>query len=199
AGRVCSWGRRSVSTVGASGGPRARAPSRRYARSQLLGADRAVPRRSDYSVCIPGRARPWPAACLMAFAAGSRWLGLGGGECQPVALEGLLDAPRGRSADALVDRQCLPQVGGGLAGVAVVQVGLAGSFQGACFLRGRAEVAGDGQRLRMVPAGLQDVHGSGRQLTEAVERLGLAEQVAQVTEQRQGLLVAGGGGRMVPG
>src|SRR6266496_6655656 len=29
--------------------------------------------------------------------------------------------------------------------------------------------------------------------------LGLAEQVAEVTEQRQGLLVAGGGGRVVPG
>ena len=59
-------------------------------------------------------------------------------------MEGFLDAPCGGGADALVDRQCLPQVRGGLAGVAVLQVALAESFQGACFLGGRAEVAGDG-------------------------------------------------------
>jgi len=131
----------------------------------------------------------------MAFAVGSQWLGLWGGGCQPEVLEGLLDVPRGGGADALVDRQCLPQVRRGLAGIAVLQVGLAESFQGACFLRGRANVAGDGQRLGMVPAGLRDVCGSDRQLAEAVERLGLAEPVAKVAKQRQGLLVAGGGGR----
>ena len=37
------------------------------------------------------------------------------------------------------------------------------------------------------------------ELAEAVERLGLAEQVAEIAEQRQGLLVAGGGGRVVAG
>ena len=58
--------------------------------------------------------------------------------------ESFLDALGGGSADALVDRQCLPQVRGSLAGVAVSQAALAKSFQGACFLRGRAEVAGDG-------------------------------------------------------
>jgi hypothetical protein len=58
-----------------------------------------------------------------------------------VVVEGVLDAPRGGGADALVDRQRLPQVRGGLAGVGVVQVGLAEPFQGACFLRGRAELA----------------------------------------------------------
>jgi hypothetical protein len=79
----------------------------------------------------------------MTFAVAGRWLGLGGGG-QLVVLEGLLDSPGGGGADALVDRQCLRQVCGGLAGVAVVEVGLAESFQGACFLWGRAEVAGDG-------------------------------------------------------
>src|SRR5215470_4678196 len=68
----------------------------------------------------PGWARPWTAACLMgswgrgrgirlvAFAAGGCWLGLLSSGCQLVVLEGLLDAPRGGGADALVDRQCLP-------------------------------------------------------------------------------------------
>jgi hypothetical protein len=58
--------------------------------------------------------------------------------------ESLLDALGGGGADALVDRQCLPQVGRSLAGVAVLQVTVAESFQGACFLWGRTEVAGDG-------------------------------------------------------
>jgi hypothetical protein len=48
----------------------------------------------------------------------------------------------------------LLQQRGGLAEVAVLQVGLAESFQGACFFEGRAEVAGDGQRLGVVAAGL---------------------------------------------
>ncbi len=109
-----------------------------------------------------GRAR------LMAFAAGSRLLGLRGGGCQPVVLDGLLDAPHGGGADALVDRECLLQVGGGLAGVLVLQVAVAESFQGACFFGGRAEVAGDGQGSGMVLAGLGGVCGPGRQLAEAV-------------------------------
>jgi hypothetical protein len=61
-----------------------------------------------------------------------------------VVLKGFLDPLCGGGADALIDPKCLPQVRGGLAGVAVVQVGLAESFQGACFLQGRAKVAGDG-------------------------------------------------------
>jgi len=69
-------------------------------------------------------------------------------------MESFLDAPRGGGADALVDRQRLPQVRGGLAGVAVLQVALAESFQGVRFLGGRAEVAGDGQRLGVTLAGL---------------------------------------------
>ncbi len=62
----------------------------------------------------------------------------------------------------LVDRECLPQVRGGLAGVVVVQVGLAESFQGAGFLRGGADVAGDGQCLGVTLAGLAGVRGPGR-------------------------------------
>jgi len=98
----------------------------------------------------------------MVFAARSRLLGFWGGGCQPVVLDGLLDAPRGGGADALVDRECLLQVGGGLAGVAVLQVAVAESFQGACFFGGRAEVSGDGQGLGVVLAGLGGVCGPGR-------------------------------------
>jgi hypothetical protein len=94
----------------------------------------------------------------------------------------VLDAPRGGGADVLVDRECLPQVRGGMAGVAVLQVGLAEPFQGACFLWGRAEVAGDGQRLGVTRTGLAGGRGTGRELAKAVERLGLAELVAEVTE-----------------
>ena len=114
-------------------------------------------------------------------------------------LEGFLDAPGGRGADVLVDRECLLQVRGSLAGVAVLQVASAKSFQGACFLWGRADVAGDGQRPGVLVVGLLCGRGPERELAEAVQRLGLAEPVAEVTEQRQGLLVAGGGGQVVPG
>ena len=79
-----------------------------------------------------------------------------------MVLDGLLDAPLGRGADALVDRECLPQGSGGLAGVALLQMAVAESFQGACFLGGRAQVAGDGQGLGMVRAGLAGVCGPGR-------------------------------------
>jgi hypothetical protein len=62
-----------------------------------------------------------------------------------MVMQGFLDSLRGGGADALVDRQCLPQVRGGLAGVAVLQMAAAESFQGACFFWGRADVAGNGQ------------------------------------------------------
>jgi hypothetical protein len=116
-----------------------------------------------------------------------------------VVLEGLLDSVGGGGADALVDRQCLRQVHGGLAGSGVLQVALAESFQGACFLQGRADVAGDGQGLGVMLASLRSVRGPGRELAEAVECLSLAEPVAEVTKLRQGPLVAGSGGRVVPG
>ena len=71
---------------------------------------------------------------------------------------------------------------------------LSESFQGACFLGGGAEVPGDGQGLGVVLASQRDVCGPGRQLAEAVERLGLAKPAAELSEQGQGLLMAGGGG-----
>ena len=98
----------------------------------------------------------------MAFVAGILWPRLGRGGHQLVVLDGFLDSLRGGSADALVDGECLPQLRGGFAGVAVVQVGLAESFLGACFLRCCANVAGDGQRLGVVYAGLRGVRGPGR-------------------------------------
>ena len=76
--------------------------------------------------------------------------------------EGVLDAAGGGGSDALVDRQGLPQAGGGLAVVAVLEVAAADSFQGACFVRGRAEVAGDGQRLGVLVAGLPGGRGPRR-------------------------------------
>ena len=77
-------------------------------------------------------------------------------------MEGFLDALGARGADALVDGECLLQVGGGLAEVLVLQVAVAESFQGACLFGGRAEVAGDGQGLGVVLAGLGGVCGPGR-------------------------------------
>ena len=114
-------------------------------------------------------------------------------------LEGFLDAPRGGGAETLVDGECLLQVRGGLAGVACLEVGVADAFQGACFLWGCADAAGDGQRLGVLVVSLAGGRGAERELAETVQRFGLAQLVAEVTEQRQGLLVAGGGGRMVPG
>ncbi len=79
-----------------------------------------------------------------------------------MVVEGLLDAAGGGGSDALVDRQGLPQAGGALAGVAVLEVAAADAFQGACFLQGSTEVAGDGQRLGVVVAGLAAGCGPGR-------------------------------------
>jgi len=64
-----------------------------------------------------------------------------------MAEEGLLDAPDAGGSDALVDGECLLQVGGSLAGMAVLEVATAESFQGTCFFQGRADLAGDGKRL----------------------------------------------------
>jgi len=49
-------------------------------------------------------------------------------------VEGFLDALGGRGSDALVDRECLPQACDGFLGIAVVEVAVANSFQGACLL-----------------------------------------------------------------
>jgi hypothetical protein len=78
-----------------------------------------------------------------------------------MVVEGLLDAAGGGGSDALVDRQCLPQAGGAFAGVAVLEVAAADSFQGTCFLKGSMEFAGDGQRLVVVVAGLMTGCGPG--------------------------------------
>src|SRR5262249_21196554 len=73
--------------------------------------------------------------------------GFGVGWLEPVLPQGFLDARGAGGADALVDRECLLQVGGALAGVAFLKVALADSFQGECFFQGHADVAGDGERL----------------------------------------------------
>src|SRR5262249_1015255 len=122
-----------------------------------------------------------------------------GGGCQPVVLESLLDAPGRRGADALVDRQCLRQVRGGLAGVAFPEVSVADSLQGSCLLGGRAEVAGGAQRPGLLVGGLAGGRRAERALGEAVRRVGVAKPVAEGAEQFEGPLVAGGGGRVVPG
>ena len=76
--------------------------------------------------------------------------------------EGFLDAPGGGGCDALVDGKGLVQAGSAFAGVAVAEVAVADAFQGACFLRGGAELAGDGQRLGVVVAGEAAIGGAGR-------------------------------------
>jgi hypothetical protein len=52
----------------------------------------------------------------------------------PVGTQDVLDTLGIGGSDALVDRQCLLQVGETLAGVAVPEVAVADAFQGACFL-----------------------------------------------------------------
>jgi hypothetical protein len=99
-----------------------------------------------------------------------------------VVEEGFLDAPCCGRPDALVDGECLPQWRGAFAGVAVPEVALAGSFQCARFLEGHAEVAGDGQRLGVVIAGLVAGRGLGQQIPEVVQCLGLAEPLTAVAE-----------------
>jgi hypothetical protein len=78
-----------------------------------------------------------------------------------MAAEGLPDALGGGGSDALVDGQCLLQVGGAFAGVMVLEVAVADAFQGACFFQGCAEVAGDGECLAVVVVGLLAGRDSG--------------------------------------
>jgi hypothetical protein len=59
-----------------------------------------------------------------------------------VLAEGFFGPLGAGACDALVDDQCLLQEGGGFAGVAVVEVGPADSFQGAGFLQGQDVLAG---------------------------------------------------------
>jgi len=113
--------------------------------------------------------------------------------------EGFPDALGSRCADALVDREGLTQAVQALVVVAVLDVGAAKSLESARFLWGGADVAGDGQRPGVLVAGPAGGGRAERELAETVQRLGLADQVTEFTEQCQGLLVAGGGGRVVPG
>src|SRR5580658_2829675 len=97
--------------------------------------------------------------------------------------QGVLDALGGWGADALVDGECMPQVGGSLARVAVMEVAVADSVQGSCFLQGRADLTGESKRLVMVVVGLLTGCAAGGQLAEAVEHFGLFAPLAQVVVQ----------------
>ena len=80
---------------------------------------------------------------------------------EPWVAEGFLGPAGTGSSDALIDRQCLPQVRGGLAAAAVVEVAVADALQGACFLED-AEITGDGERLGVLVAGPAAFRGTGR-------------------------------------
>jgi hypothetical protein len=58
-----------------------------------------------------------------------------------------------RGSDALVDRECLPQLCSAFAGISLLYVALADAFQRACFLTRRADVAGYSEGLGVVVAG----------------------------------------------
>ena len=90
-------------------------------------------------------------------------------------------------------------MGGAFAGFAVLQKAAADSFQGTCFLQGNAKITCNGQCLDVMVAGLLAGRGTGQQLADAVQHLGLAIPVADVAEQAEGLLVAGSGGCVVAG
>jgi hypothetical protein len=64
----------------------------------------------------------------------------------------VLHAPGARSTDVLVDLQSVPEVRGGL-GRVLVEEAAADSFQRACLLKRRANLAGDDERLTVVAAG----------------------------------------------
>jgi hypothetical protein len=104
--------------------------------------------------------------------------------------EGFLDALDVGGSDALVDGQCLPQVGGAFAGVALLQVGAADPFHGACLFELDAEFAGDGQCLAVIVAGLLAGRGPGREFAESVERFGLAVPFAGIAGYLERLLAA---------
>ena len=109
---------------------------------------------------------------------GLRW-----GAREPVSAQGFLDAPGAGASYPLVDRDGLLEVGSGVAGVGVVEVAVADSLQGSCLVQGCADLAGDGQRLAVVVAGLAGCRGPGRELTQAVQDLSLAVPVTGVAEQ----------------
>jgi hypothetical protein len=123
-----------------------------------------------------------------------------GSGCRRALIDkGLPDALGARDSDALVDRQCLAQVGGTLAGLTVLKVAVAESFQRACFLQGRTDITRDGQCPAVVVTGLLAGRDPGGQLTETAEHFGLLAPLAEFAVQPQGLLMAGFGGRVVAG
>ena len=64
-----------------------------------------------------------------------------------------MHAPGIGGPDALVGRECVPQLRGSFDRV-LAEKAPADSFHSACFLERRAKLAGDGERLTVVPAGL---------------------------------------------
>jgi hypothetical protein len=75
-----------------------------------------------------------------------------------VVAEGFLEALGRGYPDALVNGECLPQRRSACTKFAVLEVALADSFQGPCFLEGHADLTGDGQRPGVAVAG----PGAGR-------------------------------------
>jgi hypothetical protein len=69
-----------------------------------------------------------------------------------MAVKRVLHAPGIGRPDVLIDLQSVPEVRGGF-GRVLVEKAAADSFQRACFLKRRANLAGDGERLTVVAAG----------------------------------------------
>jgi hypothetical protein len=93
-----------------------------------------------------------------------------------------LDALRSGGADALVESQGLSQICEGSAGIAGLQKTFGESFMGTCPFGDRADVARNGQCLRMQLVGPRGVRGPGCQLSKPVERFGTTYAVTQVAE-----------------
>ena len=80
---------------------------------------------------------------------------------QALAVERVLHAPGAGRPDLLIDLPGLPQVRGSLSGVPVKKAA-AHSFQRPCLFARCAKLAGDGERLSVMVAGLQGRRGSLR-------------------------------------
>ena len=72
----------------------------------------------------------------------------------PILAQGFVDALGARGSDALIDTKCLAQAVQALARVPILQVAVGDAFEGACFLKGDADVAGEDERLIVMVAGL---------------------------------------------
>jgi hypothetical protein len=97
-------------------------------------ASRMVVRLQQTGEIPEERHRPWRCA-WQSWVAGDRLMVAGWGRCFGSVLpQGFLGALGAGASDAMVNRECLPQVCVSLAQVAVSHVGLADSFQSARFL-----------------------------------------------------------------